>query len=73
MRRVFLAVLALLLFFGCAKKEFFKPKEYSLLKYSNYTSSYLIDRKKEGATFENGDIITTKGLYKMLPKITLPF
>jgi WD40 repeat protein len=59
MKHLFFLLLAALLFSGCGAKKYFQPDGDTVrLKYSGYTQSYLKDTKLDGATFEDGSVIT---------------
>jgi len=67
MRYFYLLIIAIIIQ-GCATKEYFEPKDYTILKYKGYTNSYLIDSRLEGATFEDGSIVTNNKFYKDIIK-----
>lgn len=66
MRHLFLFFTALFIFSGCASKEYFNP-EKTVGEYDN-TKSFLageiLAMNKDGATLDNGEIITKRGLSK---------
>jgi len=60
MKYLFLILSAAAIFSGCGTKKYFQPEgETDRLKYSGYTQAYLKDSKIDGATLEDGSVLTS--------------
>jgi len=68
MKHIVFVLILIFFFFGCATKEYFEPKDFTTLKYLGYTNSYLVDSRLEGATFDDGSIVTKEKIYKNIIK-----
>jgi len=68
---VLVSLITLLIFSGCGtKRQYFEPKDVSYaISYDGILPSSIIDVTRSGATLENGQVITSKGLQNIkLPK-----
>lgn len=63
MRYLLLTLSLAALFSGCGVKKYFDPETTEGLRYSGYTDAFIKNTKVDGATFENGSVITYSGMY----------
>lgn len=69
MKYLLVLLASLFLFTACSKKQYFEPEDsYSLNKDSSSLNSSIYSFNRDGATLENGQFISSKGV----SKITLP-
>lgn len=66
MKRLLFFIFIAIFFISCSKKEYFEPQDSKTLKYGSFTDSYLKFSTLDGATFEDGSVVTKLGFYKKL-------
>ncbi len=63
MRYLLLTLTLAALFSGCGTKKYFDPEETQGLSYSGYTADYIKNTKLDGATYEDGSVVTRDAFY----------
>lgn len=64
MRYLLLTLSLAALFSGCSGKKYFDPQEEThRLNYTGYTAGYLKTTKLDGATYEDGSVVTADAFY----------
>lgn len=63
MRYLLLTLALAALFTGCGTKKYFNPEETEDLSYSGYTDEFIANTKLDGATYEDGSVVTYDAFY----------
>lgn len=66
MKYILNLILAIFILAGCAGKEFYEPED-TVGSYDNtteYLNGDIVSMNKDGATLDNGEIITKRGVSK---------